>query len=296
MSLKTMINDSVVSRPYTIASSPKDAIKGTITLAVKKVGLVSTYLFDNAKVGDAYEMSEPSGEFYVDSIRDRKNVVAIAGGCGITPFISMAKAVKEKTEDFNLTIIYGARTLKDILFKNELDALVSDTIKVIYVLSEEKLDGYENGFITKDLIEKCTNKESSFFMCGPNAMYNFVEKELKDLGYIKKYIIQEVNCIENVPLDSPAKYKLTVRIRDEVYTVDAMENETLLVAMERAGISAPNKCRAGVCGFCHSKLLGGQYIVCEGKDGRREADLKFGFIHPCGTYPKSDMDIEVPKG
>ena len=64
--------------------------------------------------------------------------------------------------------------------------------------------------------------------------------------------------------------------------------------MERAGLNAPIKCRAGGCGFCHSKWLAGEYHVAEGRDGRREADRKFGFIHPCVIYPLSDMEIDVP--
>lgn len=59
-------------------------------------------------------------------------------------------------------------------------------------------------------------------------------------------------------------------------------------------LNAPNECRACGCGFCHSKWLAGEYHVAEGRDGRREANRKFGFIHPCVTYPLSDMEIDVP--
>ena len=46
--------------------------------------------------------------------------------------------------------------------------------------------------------------------------------------------------------------------------------------------------------YCRSKWLGGEFRIAEGRDGRREADRKFGFVHPCVTYPLSDMEIEVP--
>ena len=59
-------------------------------------------------------------------------------------------------------------------------------------------------------------------------------------------------------------------------------------------LNAPNKCRTCGCGFCPSKWLAGEYHVAEGRDGRREANRKFGFIHPCVTYPLSDMEIDVP--
>ena len=74
----------------------------------------------------------------------------------------------------------------------------------------------------------------------------------------------------------------------------ALENETLLAAMERAGLKAPSRCKSGSCGFCHSRLISGEYHVNKEHEYRRLADFKFGFIHPCCTYPESDMEIDVP--
>ena len=62
--------------------------------------------------------------------------------------------------------------------------------------------------------------------------------------------------------------------------------------MERAVLSVPSSCRTGGCGFCHSKLVSGKFSIA-GADKRRLADVKFGYIHPCVTYPDSDMEIIV---
>ena len=67
------------------------------------------------------------------------------------------------------------------------------------------------------------------------------------------------------------------------------------MAIERAGLNAANRCRAGGCGWCHAKLIKGKYQVAEKRDKRRAADKKFGFIHTCITYPLSDIEIDVPK-
>ena len=67
-----------------------------------------------------------------------------------------------------------------------------------------------------------------------------------------------------------------------------------MTAMERAGLKVPSKCRAGGCGFCHSKLVAGDFSIA-GEDKRRLADSKFGYIHPCCSYPDSDMELIVPK-
>ena len=65
------------------------------------------------------------------------------------------------------------------------------------------------------------------------------------------------------------------------------------MALERANLNVPSKCRAGGCGFCHAKLVEGEFLIAKDRDGRRLADKKFGFIHPCVTYPLSDMEIIV---
>lgn len=295
VALRAEIGGNIVSRAYTIASSPRDAKENRIALAVKNCGYFSSYLFETAKVGDLFLLSDPTGDFYYDCNRDKKNIVGIAGGSGITPFHAMAKAICEGQEDCNLTIVYGARKEADLLYKEDLDRMAGERIKVVYVLSEEKDERYESGFITGELLQKyCDVKNASFFLCGPNAMYSFVTKELTALGVERKNVRREVNAASDLKLDAPKSYQLKVRIRNDVQTIPAHENETLLVAMERAGIAAPNKCRGGVCGFCHSKLVSGECEIPKDNDGRRAADLKFGYIHPCCTYPKSDMEIDVP--
>jgi len=51
---------------------------------------------------------------------------------------------------------------------------------------------------------------------------------------------------------------------------------------------------SGACGFCRTKLISGNYYMPENRDGRREADRMFGYIHPCSTFPRSDMEIMLP--
>lgn len=165
----------------------------------------------------------------------------------------------------------------------------------MYVLSDEEKEGFEHGFVNAELIERYADiKHSTFFLCGPQAMYTFVLEELKPYQLPLKAVHKDASCCADLEIKQPKLFQLTVHMRADTYVIDAMENETLLVAMERAGLNAPNKCRAGGCGFCHSKWIAGDYVVAQGRDGRREADKKFGFIHPCVTYPKADMEIEVP--
>lgn len=293
--LTANVDGSVVNRPYAISSSPYTALKeGKLSVTVKKAGFFSNWLFDNAKVGDEMIIGDPSGNFFYEGIKDEEVVIGVAGGSGITPFYSMAQALKEGSEEFKLILLYGARTEKDLVFKKELDALVSDKFKVVYVLSDEKSDKYENGFISKELIKKYAPEKYTVMACGPQAMYAFLDKELAALGVGGKRVKKEANCVASRDVKKET-YTLTVHIRDNVYKVSADSRETVLVAMERAGLKVPSKCRAGGCGFCHSKLVSGKFSIA-GADKRRLADLKFGYIHPCCSYPDSDMELIVPAG
>lgn len=297
VSLQMKIGDSLVSRPYSIVSTPQQALENKLVLAVEHAGFVSEYLNKTAKVGDRFVMTEPSGEFHYETLRDSQTILCIAGGSGITPFMAMAGSLADGDESYSMLLFYGARTAAQLAYKAELDALAQrcKELQVVYVLSEEEQPGCETGFVSAELIKKYTAlTDCTFFLCGPPAMYDFIEKELAPLHLPKKAIHRDAACCRDLSLEQPETFTLTVHMRDEVYVIPAKENETLLAAMERAGLNAPNKCRAGGCGFCHSKWLSGRYRVAEGRDGRREADRKFGFLHPCVTYPLEDMEIDVP--
>lgn len=294
VSLQAKIGDSLVSRPYSISSSPDEALEGRLSLGIEDAGFFSGYMNNEAKIGDRFVMTEPSGEFHYENIRDKKNIVCIAGGSGITPFLSMAKSVAEGNEDYNMTLFYGAKDFENLAYRDELEVLKKSGVQIIYVLETEH-EGCEQGFVTAKMLEKYVDiNASTFFMCGPVAMYASILDELKPYNLPLKSVRKDAATCGDLDIDNPKTFRLTVHMRDKVYEIDAKENETLLTSMERAGLNAPNKCRAGGCGFCHSKWLGGEYIIAKGRDGRREADRKFGFIHPCVTYPQSDMEIDVP--
>lgn len=293
MTLGATIDGSVVSRPYAASSAPKAALEKRVAFTIKKCGFFSGYMFDNAKVGDTFTVGDPTGEFCYEPVKDASHIVAIAGGSGITPFYSMAQAITDGTIDVNLTIFYGAKTEEDLIFKTELDALKSDKIKVIYVLSNEKKAGYESGFIGAEIIEKYVSGDFTVMMCGPQAMYAFLDKELTKFNLPLRRIKKEANTVGMRDVKE-AHYKITVKIGFNTYTVDADSRETVLTALERAGLNVPAKCRAGGCGFCHAKLISGKFTI-PGADKRRLADSKFGYFHPCCSYPDSDMEMIANK-
>lgn len=288
------VGESDVSRPYALSSAPAAALEKHIAVTVKNCGFFSGYLCEKAKVGDTFLIGDPSGDFFYEPVRDASLVVACAGGSGVTPFYSMAQAIADGTEDFSLILFYGDRTQDSLALKEELDALAGDKIKVVYVLSDEQKEGFEHGFITAELIQKYVPQEDfTLMMCGPDAMYRFLDGETKKLGLPLRRVRKEAGCVGTRDA-APAHYTLTVHIGFETYTVQADACETVLTALERAGLRVPAKCRAGGCGFCHSRLIEGKFSIA-GTDKRRLADKKFGYFHPCCSYPDSDMEIAVPR-
>ena len=305
--LNVEINGKSYRRPYSIASSPRETLKDEICIAVKRVegGIVSDYILTHWKEGDTVAASAPMGDFTYKALRDAKHIIGIAGGSGITPFRSLAKAICEGDEDCSLTLLYGSRTLKDAVFSDEIASLAKENpkIKLVNVLSEEKKKGCESGFIDAKLIEKYApeGEAYSLFLCGPQAMYQFVDKEIESLGLKRKYVRHELfgeffhpENEADYSGDIKASYTLTVRIAGNEYTIPCAADTSLLRAMEAAGIPAPSDCRSGRCGWCHSQLISGEVYVPEGVDGRRAADKEFGYIHPCCSFPLSDIVLDVP--
>ena len=311
LSLKVEVNGVKITRPYSISSSPKDALKGfyEITIRKEEEGFLTNYIWQNWKIGTKIESSGPEGYFYYEPLRDLKNIVGIAGGSGITPFRSWIKNVIEKESEINLTLLYGSSDENDIIFYKEfkeLEQLVPNQIKIVYILSCEaiSLEGCEQGFITSDIIEKCCDvHNSSFFICGPQIMYNFIEKELEKFNLPKKRIrreafgeIKDIIKFPNFPQEVVGStFKVKVQIGDSIEEIPAISTESILVALERANLAPPSKCRSGECGFCRSLLLSGEIFVSPISDWRREGDKQYKFFHPCASYPISDLEISVPR-
>lgn len=299
-----------VTRAYSLSSSPKDSLEGKYVLTVKLVegGLMSRYIFDTWEVGSKVEVSAPAGNFEYQPLRDAKKVICLAGGSGITPFVSMANAINDGDEDFEMTLLYGSRSYDSILFREELDALAAKCgkIKVVHVLSDENADcpeGTEKGFITAELIKKYAPADEpySVFLCGPQQMYAFVDKELEKLGLEKKYIRHEMfgefhnpASQADYPAEVPETVKITVTVQDKTYTVAGLTSDSVMQTLEKNRIAVPARCRSGECGFCHSHLISGKVYVPKHLEYRRLADYKFGCIHPCCSFPLTDLEINVP--
>ena len=313
LSLKVEANGVRVTRPYSISSAPFEALGADgfyeITVRREPNGFLTAHMWDHWKVGTGIQSSGPCGFFYHEPLRDAARIVGLAGGSGITPFHSMAREIAAGELDAELLLIYGSSDEDDIVFYDEfkeLEQRAPDRIRVVHVLScaEVSLEGCEQGFITADTVRKYADVDnSSFFICGPQAMYRFVEKELAAFDLpdrrMRWEVFGEVKDIAQSPgfphQVADETFRLEVRIGNVTTDVPAKAVETVLVAMERANLAPPSQCRSGECGFCRSLLVSGDVYIRPESDGRRAADKQFGYIHPCSSYPITDLAVIVPR-
>jgi len=303
------IGESLISRPYSISSAPYQARLAEhafVEITVRRSkgdGFICDYVNDSVKVGDRFRGMVGCGQFYYEPLRDAKHVVALAGGVGITPFASMAREIAHGTLDFDLTILFGSVSSDDIALRDELDQLRSDKLHIVHVLSGDEPDWPgERGFLTAELIKKYSAPDTSYFICGPQAMYRFLREELKKLDIPQRRVrfevfgqAKDITKYAGYPQElADRTFELTVMRGLHEDVIPAKATESLVVALERAGIRIETGCRSGECGFCRTKVLAGSVYVCPEGDGRRAADRDFGYVHACAAYPTSDLRIKIP--
>ena len=294
------VDGGTTSRPYSIASSPKDAQDGFYELYIHGGGpYTSAWLFANAKVGMPIQSSIPEGEFCYRPQRDGKKVIGISGGMSVTPLYAMAKAVVDGTLDMELTLFCGWDSSEEVLYYEEFAAFAAQCprFRAVFVLATEEKPGYEKGFVSLDMIKRYTDPtDATFFMCGPAEMYATLDRELASLQTPAERYHQEVpgevkyGAPGTERIQAQAQYTLKLCRGGESYTVPMRGDETVLVALERAGLHPEARCRSGCCGYCGAKLESGSVFTPEHwkKQERKE---EVGVIHVCCSFPLSDLEI-----
>lgn len=307
ISIKLTIGHAVVSRVFSLCSSPARSIDDEYMIVIKKTpnGFASQHIFNTWKKGTEVIASAPFGNLYYQPLRDCKNIVGICDNTGFAPFLSMAEAICDGTLNINLTLYYAARKEREAIMSQRFDELaeLSDRFRIVYVLSDEHVFKKERGFVTKSVIEKYAPKSKySVFINGSTSLYNRTLPQISELRLENKFIRLGLNKkIENpaslwdFPKDSVGLTFLCKVIKNGelIATVPCSSEETLLISLEKEGIEAPSMCRSGECGFCRSKLINGNVFIPEGTDHRRLADSSYGIIHPCISYPMSNLTLVI---
>ncbi len=116
--------------------------------------------------------------------------VFIAGGAGVTPFISIFRYLDSKNEIGGNKLIFANKTKKDIFLKDEFKDMLGDNF--INILSEEETEEYAHGFVTEDFLKKhIENKVKNVYICGPPKMSDLLQDILSNLNIDKGSIVKE---------------------------------------------------------------------------------------------------------
>jgi len=175
-------------RSYSIASAPED---DELVLTVERLedGEVSSYLVDELRPGDSLELRGPVGGFFVWEAALGGPLLLVAGGSGVAPFRSIVRHHLAVDSDVRLRLLYSARTLDDVLYRDELDRLAaSHDVDIRLTLTREWPDewsGYR-GRIDGGLLAEVawpTDARPLAYVCGPTAFVETAASALVDLGH-----------------------------------------------------------------------------------------------------------------
>lgn len=178
--------DKELTHHFSFSSSPteKDFFEFTKKLTDHEYSLA----LKAAKPGDWAKIDAPYGKFTFEG--EYPKIALLAGGIGVTPFISICKNATDKSFSSKITLFYGCRTEKDIAFKRELEdmAKINPNLKLVLMLNEPSPDWKgEVGVITAELIERKLPdfKDNMFYACGPPPMVTAIQKMVEGMGLPK---------------------------------------------------------------------------------------------------------------
>ena len=172
-------------RPFTFTSLPhNNYLEFTIKTYPAHKGVTNELL--KLKKGDELILHDVFG-----AIAYKDQGIFIAGGAGVTPFISIIRDINSKNELGDNKLIFANKTEGDIILAQEFRIVLGQNF--INVLSDEKAVGYTHGQITEDFLKTQISESTKYvYICGPPPMMDAIEKQLANLKIDKKQIIKEV--------------------------------------------------------------------------------------------------------
>ena len=175
-------------RSYSIASSPEDP---SLVLTVERLddGEVSPYLVDELRIGDQLEVRGPVGGYFVWDGSAGGPVLLLAGGSGVVPFRSMLRHHRALRSDVPTRLLYSARSLADVIYREELMTRRADRmIDIRFTLTREQPEGWDGytGRIDRELIDDVAwppKERPLMYVCGPTAFVETAASTLVALGH-----------------------------------------------------------------------------------------------------------------
>jgi ferredoxin-NADP reductase len=326
LNLALEIDGKRVNRSYTIASSPTRG--ASCEISVKRIGLASSYLHDSLREGHTVKGSAPAGKFHFAGQLDggaAQRIVLIAGGVGITPMMSIARSLTDRSWPGDIYLLFANRTRADIIFESELAYLQQrfPNLHVLHTLSREPDPAWTGarGHVTREMLEGCVPelRRGPVMLGGPDPKMAAMRELLVALGVPDAEIHQEAFAspagsegAEREASAAPATAGQaaapgaaatavdpidatdagSVRFLRAGKTADLPAGLTVLEAAEEAGVSIPFECRSGICGQCKTRLVSGR-VAMENQDALTPADRSRGLILACQARAAGGLVVDA---
>ena len=251
--------------PYSLMSDPFDRSAYTISVRRDDEGRGgSKFLHSSVKVGDEMTISYPVTLFSLD-LRAKKHLM-IAGGIGITPFLAQIKQLDRAHGVWELH--YACRTEALGSYVDYLTTKHPNDVNVYYDDQGQTID--------LDTLLDGQPLGTHIYVCGPKGMIDWVRGKAAELGWPREAV-----HYEEFLAPQPGKpFEVKLAISNKVVQVG--EHESLLEAIERAGVDAPYLCRGGACGQCETNVVEAEGEIIHRdhwlENDEKKADAK---IMPC---------------
>ena len=316
LTLKADIDGEDTRRSYSLCSSP---LENMWRVAVKQIpeGKFSTLINSKIAVGDTLEVMAPSGTFGVPIQPEKaKNYLFFAAGSGITPLLSMIKTHLAAEPNSTCKLFYVNKTAKSIIFKEELEQLRNTyfgRLEIYYFLTKEKRDiDLFNGRFDDDRMRVLTKTfidipdTSEVFLCGPEAMVNFVSNYLVSNGlppelihfelFISGLSEEDIQRAERLAQQNVEGVEVTIVDggKDFHFTM-TKDYDNILDAALGAGADLPFACKGGVCSTCKCKVIDGS-VEMKVNYALEEHEVNQNLVLSCQSVPTSDkvkVDFDV---
>ena len=316
LTLRTRIDDQEIRRSYSVCAGVGDEL---LRIGVRKVrgGVFSNWIAQSLRVGDSIEIMPPQGRFHVPlAPAEARHYLGIAGGSGITPVLSILKTVLSHEPHSSFTLLYGNRSLRSTMFKEELEDLKNRflaRLQLHYVFSDEHsdsalhqgvLDAERVGAFLQRMVPAATVDHA--FICGPYQMNDQAESALLAAGvpaeriHIERFGVapgaagtQPAGAVmHHAETRDPPLARVTIRRDGLSHTVDFRQGDpSILDVAGAAGLDLPYSCTSGVCGTCRARLLCGE-VRMDRNFALEKADLEAGFILACQAHPLTET-VEI---
>lgn len=261
-----------VTRTYTLSVAPSD---GIYRISVKKDGVVSQYLHEQARIDDTIEVRAPAGAFTIDA-REQRPVVLMGAGVGITPMISMLRHIVYeglRTRRVRPTwLLQSARTANELAFAQEIDELVAaagGAVRAERIISQPTGEQGATHISAEFLKQRLPFDDYDFYLCGPPGFMQSLYDQLRDMmiadirihaeGFGPSALIRRPDAaVEAKPLLAPATNPVPVAfVRSGKEARWRPGSGSLLDLAEARGLTPDYSCRAGSCGTCKTKVVQG---------------------------------------